>query len=340
MKKRWLVISLLFLLIGLFSGQTVHAAGAGFTIDAIKSDNQISNSQFFDLKVSPNQVQDISLQVTNLENHAIKVKISPNPAYTNQNGIIEYSQHDHPKDSSAKYTLQQLFSEPQEVLLNPQESKEVIFQLKLPEEPFDGSILGGFYAQEVDGENDSTMQTTEQKATLSIKNEYSLVLGISLTEDPNQKVSPDLKLNEVSAGLAEERTAVLANLQNIQPKAFGEMTVDAKVYKKGDSKVFKETKKKNQEMAPNSNYNFVVSWNNESLEAGDYHLKLEATSGSKAWRLERDFTIEAKQAKLINQKAVDLPERNYWWLLIVLLVIILFVLVYTLGKRKGKQGSR
>lgn len=340
MKKRWFVISLLLLLIGLLPGKTVEAAGAGFTVDAIKPDNQISNSEFFDLKVSPNQTQDVSLRVTNLENHGIKVKISPNPAYTNQNGIIDYSQHDYPKDSSAQYTLPQMFSEPQEVLLNPQESKEVTFQLKIPEESFNGSILGGFYAQEIGSSDDDTRQTAKQNSTLSIKNEYSLVVGISLTEDPNQKVSPELKLNEVSAGLADERTAVLANLQNVQPKAFGEMTVDAKVYKKGDSKVLKETKKENQEMAPNSNYNFAVSWNNEPLKAGDYHLKLEAASGSKIWKFERDFTVEAKQAKLINQKAVGLPEHNYWWLLIVLLVIILFVLTYVLGKRKGKQGSR
>ncbi|MGM0213395.1 DUF916 and DUF3324 domain-containing protein [Enterococcus sp. AZ109] len=337
-KRKWMIVSLLLMMVSFIPTIKAQAAGAGFTMEAVEPDNQLSDATYFDLQVAPNQSQDLTIRVTNQEDQAIKVAISPNPAFTNRNGTIEYSQHDFPKDSSAQYTISELVSQPQEVQLNPQESKDVTFNLKVPADAFQGTITGGFYAKVVDQTDGVQKQTKE--TTLSVKNEYALVLGLSLTEDPNQKVSPELKLNDVKPGLADDRTAVLANLQNSEPQAFGSMTVDAKIYKKGDSQVLKETKKENQEMAPNSNYDFAISWDNQPLEAGDYQLKLEANSGSKAWSFERDFTIAADEAKSINKKAVDLPERNYWWWLIILLIVILLVSTYTLGKRKGKQGSR
>lgn len=342
MKKLWMVPALLFLAI--FLPVNAQAAGAGFTMSALQPENQLSDTTYFDLQVSPNQTQDLSIQVTNQEDQAITLQISPNPAFTNSNGVIEYSQYDYPKDSSAQYTFSELVSDPQEVQLAPQESKTVTFQLTVPNDPFSGSILGGFYAQQIDTDDTTTDTTASSDSEmLTIKNKYSLLLGASLTEDPNQEVSPELQLNDVKAGLADQRTAVLANLQNIQPQSFGGMTVDAKIFKKGDSEVLKETTKENQEMAPNSNYDFAITWENQPLEAGDYQLKIHAISGSKAWDFERDFTITGAEAKAINEKAVDLPEPNYWWiylLLGILLLILILILVYYLGRKKGQQGSR
>ncbi|MBO1304896.1 DUF916 and DUF3324 domain-containing protein [Enterococcus sp. 669A] len=337
-KKRWMIISVLLVVLSFLPAVNAQAAGAGFTLEAVRPDNQISDATYFDLQVAPNQTEDLTVRVTNQEDQAIKVEVSPNPAFTNQNGTIEYSQHDYRKDSSAQYTLSELISGPQEVQLNPKESKDVTFTVKVPADSFKGTISGGFYGKEVDQTEET--QTSDQQATLAIKNEYALVLGISLTEDQNQKVTPELKLNDVKPALADSHTAVIANLQNVEPIAFGAMTVDAKIYKKGDSEVLKETKKENQEMAPNSNYDFAVGWDNQPLQAGDYQLKLDAASGNKTWHFERDFTIAADEAKAINKKAVDLPEQNYWWLLIILLVVILLGATYAYGKRKGKQGSR
>lgn len=261
----------------------------------------------------------------------INVKISPNPAFTNQLGVIDYSQHDFPKDSSAKYTIPELLSKPQTIALKAGETKPVTFKLQVPKEKFKGMILGAFFAEQ---EKEKTKQS-------GIVNRYQLSFGIALRESLDY-ITPDLKLNQVKPAVYQSLPAVFANLQNIEPQSFGEMHVDAKVYKKGSKEVFKQAKADNQEMAPNSNYDFPISWGDNPLETGDYHLSLVAKSGKKTWKFEKDFSIVASDADKINQEASALPEPNYLWLYIfiaVLLLILLLLLAFLLGRRKRNEDE-
>lgn len=338
MKKNKIVLLGLVMLVTLFMlPLQVHAdEGAGFTMEAAIPDNQVSNSTYFDLQVKPGDKQDLTIKFANLENKAMKLKVSPNPAFTNKNGVIEYSQYDYPKDNTAQYTIPELFSKPQEITLKAKEVKNVTFTLNVPKTSFKGMILGGFYALR-QGEDDN-----QESSGLRINNRYALVLGVTLREDLKTKVEPELQLNTIKPGLDNSRTAVFANLQNIKPQAFGEMTVDAKIYQKGSDKVYKATKKENQEMAPNSNYDFAIDWENQPIEAGEYHLSLVATSGKKEWKFEQDFTIADEGLQKINEEAVGLPEKNYLWLYIliaVLLVLILVILAFILGRRRREDGQ-
>lgn len=340
MKKIGIVIATAFLIIiGLWSTVSAEAAGAGFTMDAVQPENQIGDASYFNFKIAPDQSQELTLRVKNLENQAIKIRISPNPAVTNANGQIDYSDHDAKRDTTAKYVITELVSSPQDVALAANETKDVKFTLTAPKEAFSGTIMGGFYAEK--RSDDSADSSSNEGQMLTVKNNYSLVLGVALTENPDQNITPKLKLNAVRAGLSNEHTAVLANLQNIEPQAFGSMTVDAKIYKKGDDNVFKETKRDNQEMAPNSNYDFAIDWQKEQLEAGEYHLSLVATSGTQEWKFERDFSIAKLEAQAVNEKAVDTSKQssNLWLYVIIgiLVLIILFLFVYLLGRKKGKQ---
>ncbi len=322
----------------LFPLQT-FADGAGFTMEIVKPDNQITDATYFDLKVAPEQKQALQVRFINFEDKELKLQVSANPAFTNGNGVIEYSRYDFPKDKSAQYTLPELIKEkPQEVVLQPKEEKVVTFNMEVPKEPFKGMILGAFYALNK-GDEDST----EKNQGMMIKNQYALVLGIKLQEDTETKVIPELKLNDIKPGLNNSYTTVFANLQNIMPRSFGEMTVDAKVYKKGSKEVFKHTKKENQQMAPNSNYDFPIDWENEEIKAGDYPLHLIAKAGSKTWEFDRNFTIADSEADKLNEDAVGLPEKSYTWLYIliaVLLGIILMILAFILGRRQKKDDDK
>ena len=338
MKKIPLIIGFLLIFVAFAGGNSALAAenGAGFTMEALLSDNQLDNSSFFNLKVTPDSQQDLSIRFTNLEDVPLELSVSPNPAFTNKGGVIEYSDYDFPKDSSAEYTISELFSKPQTVKLKANETKDVTFQLTVPKEPFSGMILGGFYALKAADDTEASDQS------ISIQNRYAMVMGISLIEDTETAVSPELKLNAIKPGLDNGHTAIFANLQNVQPQAFGEMTVDAKISKQGSKQVLKETKKDAQEMAPNSNYDFAIDWKNDPIEAGDYHLSMVATSGKKVWKFEEDFTIVNQEAEKINQQAVGLPEPDYTWLYIliaVLLLLILLIVAFILGRRKRKSDK-
>lgn len=62
-------------------------------------------------------------------------------------------------------------------------------------------------------------------------------------------------------------------------------------------------------MAPNSNFDFPISWDNQSLEPGTYTLDMTAKSGENQWTFEEDFTISAKESKTLNTDAVELEKK-------------------------------
>lgn len=124
----------------------VEAASMGYSVKANLPENQIDkNKTYFDLKMDPNQKEEISLTVKNSSEEEIILNIVPNNSKTNQNGVIDYSDENLEKDKSLKYSLTDIISGKQKIKLNPGETKDVTFSIKMPNEELQGIILGGFY---------------------------------------------------------------------------------------------------------------------------------------------------------------------------------------------------
>lgn len=310
-----------------------------YSVKANIPENQINKTlTYFDLKMEPKQKQDITLTVMNSSDQEETIIISPNVAVTNQNGVIDYSQSGGKLDSSIKNPLSSIISKRQEVKLAPKESKEVVFTLKMPDKPFEGTILGGFYIAKKENEKD-----LKEEKNVQIRNEFSYVIGIQIRENLDE-VAPELVLNKVKPALLNYRTAVTANLQNTQATLVKELEVVAKVTKKGESKVLRETTKKNMSMAPNSNFNFPINWDNEELKPGTYQLNIVAKSGAKEWKLNKEFTISAKESKKLNKDAVELEkEEPNWWLIIGLvvagMVVVFSLLAFFIQKNARKKEA-
>ena len=78
----------------------------GYSVKANLPENQIDkNKTYFDLKMDPNQKEEISLTVKNSSEEEIILNIVPNNSKTNQNGVIDYSDENLEKDKSLKYSL-------------------------------------------------------------------------------------------------------------------------------------------------------------------------------------------------------------------------------------------
>ena len=61
-----------------------------YSVKANIPENQINKTlTYFDLKMEPNQRQDITLTVSNSSDEKATILISPNVAMTNQNGVID-----------------------------------------------------------------------------------------------------------------------------------------------------------------------------------------------------------------------------------------------------------
>ncbi len=298
----------------------VEAASMGYSVKANLPENQIDkNKTYFDLKMDPNQKEEISLTVKNSSEEEIILNIVPNNSKTNQNGVIDYSDENLEKDKSLKYSLTDIISGKQKIKLNPGETKDVTFSIKMPNEELQGIILGGFYIYREDNETKNTNEN------LQIKNSYSYVIGIQLSQN-TIKVDPKLSLNKIKPALQNYHTVVTANIQNSKPTIINNLIIDAKVTKEGESKVIHETNKQGMSMAPNSNFDFPISWDNEPLEAGDYTLHLKINTGEKEWSFDKNFSIGKEDTKKLNDEAVNIDKKEINWNIVALTISILLII--------------
>lgn len=335
--KKLLAINVFILLIGLgfvTNNKVTFANTMEYSVKANIPKNQIDKKlTYFDLRMAPGSKQTISLTVKNSSNKEKKIIIEPNTAITNQNGVIDYSKHKYKKDSSLRYAFSDLISPKQEITLKGNESKKVPFTIQMPKEPFDGVILGGFYIHEINKEDKA-----KENNQVQIKNEFSYVIGVKLTET-DQVVKPELKLNKVQAGLMNYRTVVTANLQNTEAVIINNLDVYARITKEGKNEKLHSTKKSKLSMAPNSNFDFPINWDNQKLEPGKYHLYLTATNGDQTWKFDEIFEIKGADAKMINKTAVEV-EKDYTFLFIGLAVFILaLIIIIIILLKKKKRGE-
>ncbi|MEF9938067.1 DUF916 and DUF3324 domain-containing protein [Carnobacterium sp.] len=311
-----------------------------YSVKANIPENQINKTlTYFDLKMEPNQRQEITLTVSNSSDEKATILISPNVAMTNQNGVIDYSKADETVDKTLKNPVTSIISKAQEVTLEPKETKEVPFTIQMPEKEFDGLILGGFYISKK--EDDSN--TKDKEKDVQIKNKYSYVIGLQLRENTNE-VKPVMELNDIKPTLLNYRTAVTANLQNTEATIMKDLTINAKVMKKGSGKVLHETKKEGLSMAPNSNFDFPINWDNQSLDAGTYTLQLVAQSGEDKWEFEKEFKISAKDSTDLNKEAVELEKTEPNWILIIsvvvgLVLVLTLVLIFFINRHQKKKAA-
>lgn len=317
----------------LFMGNnTVQARSMDYSVKTIIPDNQIDKKKtYFDLKMSPGQQQIISLELENSGDQNITIQIGINTATTNRNGVINYGESTESKDSSLVYNISELIKGEKEVVLSPKEKKLVNYTVTMPEKSFDGILLGGFYIHKK-----PTKEDQESEKNVQIKNDYSYIVGVKLTET-DVKIEPELKLNDITPGLQNYRTVVNATIQNISPTIISEMVVEASIRKKGSDKILHKSEKSNQSMAPNSSYQFPISWNNQELKPGMYNLVLKAIDGgNNEWKFSKDFEIKA-DVKELNKEAIELEKSNdfEYYIIGIFLVLIIIIFVF-FKKRVGK----
>lgn len=317
-----------------------------YTISVKPVSNQIDKqATYYDLLVEPSQKETLTVIVSNTGKEEKTLRVTPTNAITNQNGVIDYSRQDkdYKYDSNLKIPFTSLVEKEKQVTVPAGKSEEVRFEMTVPKEPFKGMILGGFLVDVVESE-----QGTDNSASGGVKivNKFQLVKAVMLRKS-EETVKPEVVLNEVKPDLVSYRTAVTANLQNTEPTMFGDMTVEAKVTEKGKKEVLKSDTKKGLEMAPNSNFDYPIMWNNERLDPGEYTLSLLATSGTKKWQFTKDFTITKDESNKLNKEAVELeePEKPYWLYILIIAIFILLSLILLVlvlrhrAKLKQKQNK-
>lgn len=340
MIKKIIATALTLLAVLTFS-TTAHADSMKYSVQANLPENQRDKElTYFDLRMKPGQSQDLSLTIVSGDKEPIKVIITPTTAGTNQNGVLDYTGSQKEKDSSLTYSFSELSSDQQIVELKPGETKKVTFTIKMPDQAFDGTILGGFYIKKEPTETDK-----KEKKGKQLNNTFSYIVGAQLTET-DTPVKPDLKLNKAAAGLSNYRPVINANIQNSKAVILKGLDINATVTNDKNEVVATE-KKSEMAMAPNSNFDFPISTKGEPLKPGKYTVAIQAKDkdGKHKWNLKKEFEVTAKEAKELNKEAIDLKKDDSlkWKIMIGVIVglfIVLLVGIWFFMKQKEKKRKQ
>ncbi|KXY06117.1 DUF916 and DUF3324 domain-containing protein [Bacillus sp. FSL K6-0067] len=313
------------------------AAELNFAVKPIIPENQRDKKKtYFDLRVKPGQQQTLKIVLTNDTEQAVTIEPKVNVAVTNVNGIADYSMEVKEHDKTLKLPITDVVKAPNEITVPAKGQIELPIEVKMPEEEFDGILLGGISLQEKEKKDNKS----QQKKNVSIENRYSYVVGFVLNENDNE-VEPHLTLNTVAPGQMTARNVINANIQNTKPMLVNQLSIDAKISRKGSSEVLYHSEKKGMQMAPNSNFNYPIQLEGQPLEAGEYRATITAESKGKTWTWTKDFVIKADTAKKYNKSDVSI-KKDYTWYYVLggILFILIAIFFYFLGRRKSKKEEQ
>jgi len=333
-KRNYGLLFCLFLTLFLFPRITQADEGTlSFYVTPEFPESQVEGStSYFDLNLAAGETETLALKLQNAGNEPIQVQVTPHTAYTNVHGVVEYGKDAQEPDDSLSFSLDELIDPSGVIDLAGNETKTIRVPLHMPDEAFEGFLAGGLRIIEVKEEQE---ETTSNEEGVAIKNEFAYVVGV-VVSNSRDSVQPDLELLDVFADQLNYRNVISATIQNFTPTFVNRLSVEAKVQRVGEDEILYEATEEMMQMAPNSNFDFPISLEGDRFQSGEYVLHLKATSVEEEWVWERNFTIEAEEARSLNRADVTIDSSLNWWMIGAVLMILFLVanLVYVLYKQK------
>ena len=286
--------------------------------------------------MEPGVDQTLEVTVYNSSDEEITVNVNNTIATTNSNGLIVYDGLE--EGQKPHESMENPFSDISEIDNNkitvPAGGQEIVkVKVNAPEESFDGVILGGLYFTLEPDEN-------EDEGSVAIQNRYSYALAVQIREADNEtEVKPDISLLSVEPGIVNYRTGLQTEFVNTTPMIIGGLTFEGSVFEEnGEEAIYTHTVE-DFVIAPNSQFNFPVMYENHRLEAGTYTFKATVSNEDNDWDFEQQFEVTDEMADEANEAAVELAEDENSWLIyavagLALTVVLLLVILVIVLKRK------
>lgn len=322
----------------------------GFTVQAILPETQVEvNKSYFFIETKPGVSQVLKLRLKGMKKEPVKIKASIANGVTGMSGNLEYESNSEDIDTSLQHPLTELveFSET-DITLENFEEKIIEVTVTPPETSYEGIKLGALVFELVEEEGN------EKKA---VANNYRYRVGLLTTETGEEyEDAQNLDLTSAKLALTLGRKQVSAVIHNPDPKLAEKLNIEAVVTKKGSETVLKQQQVENARMAPNSTYQFLIDWGVDTVQAGDYVVKMTAKSDHGEWAWEKGFKVSVDEAKAMNEETPFKLVLPKWVPLSVMAAlatvagVALLLLVRSSKwqkrlkerskKRKAKQGKR
>lgn len=308
----------------------VKAEGLGFTVEPLFTVTQIDQDiGHYYIATEPGKEQEILAEIRSTQIEEVKIKLSANNAFTQDNGQIGYTEDLDKLDKTLQNPISSMINfEKDTITVKDFEVKKIKIKVKPPKESYPGIKAGGIIFTQI---NDK-----EKKA--GVDTDYAYRIGI-ITSESGDIYNDSKTLNLINAKPVSKggRKVVEGILQNPEPKLLVGLSMNATIIDAKSKKTIKKSTAENYTMAPNSNMPIDFDWGLDKLKPGKYVMKIEAKNGTETWNLTKEFEITSAQSNEINSKSpYQLITPKWLKILSVILGTLLLINGSIIFTRKNK----
>ena len=304
------VLAVLLITAAMLSVPAAAIAG-GFSVTPVLPDNQRVHrgNSFFDLLVTPGQVQELTINVHNTTGREILVTVDLFTPSTNQNGDINYTSRGL-LDETLRHSFEDIARGPEGFVVIPpgfgDDATQIPITLTVPNEPFEGVILGSIHVL-----REPTQE--EIDAAGEILHLYAAVTAVQLvlSEDAVESVPVEFVLGDnISLDLVNYMSTIVVPIRNPHPRIIRYAQVNAQIFQRGNRNPIFDYEMTHVEFAPNSIFPLsFVDHQGFSILPGDYTAVIAIDFEGTVWNFEKSFTIDEQTAAQVTEGAVNLvPE--------------------------------
>ena len=278
---------MLLILILLICLHVLSASAMDFSVMPVTPENQRNEAGgFFDLIVTPGQEQTIFIEVINESSNEIMVLAETITASTGRAGNINYTSRGI-LDETLAHSFEEMATLPEELFEIAANGRiRIPITLKIPEEGFDGAILGSIRVL-----REAT--NTEREAAGAIVNQFAHVTVVRLVTDENaEDILPDFIIGEINIQEADGSVSFSANIRNIMPKIVRGVEVNASIYQSGGTEAIHSLTMESVSFAPNSVLQILFPETDESaLDTNALIAKISLSYGDEKWYSEQTIPL-------------------------------------------------
>lgn len=325
MKKNKYFLLMIVMVLTFISPRLVKANNIEFSISPLLNNRQLPDvTNYFDMTLNPNEESNVGIRIYNDDDKPHTYELSIENSFSNRNGIIDYTENDmHYIQLPA---LKEIATADKEISTEAHSTRDVPIKIKLPDKPFNGTILGGIRVREKD----------VKKEEGQIVNRYNYLIPLRIRQG-EQNYPEELIFKESKVKLGNYYSDLEVVLGNNQPVMLKDMKIKITIEPKNTKQRQLVLFDKKIRMAPETVSHLLMKLNEEKLKAGPHLVTVTAKGKTfeKTW--ESTIEIAKKEAKQINRNIVEKKEENdtrkNWWVYL-LVVLVLSQMMYILIQRR------
>lgn len=269
----------------------------------------------FDISGRPNEVKDLMISITNF-GEPITLQIDPTNATTSADGNVDFDEKVVAGDYGLKYAFSDMTSS-KKVFFKHNQTKDLTFKVKLPAEPIQGSLIGGFTIHDPSHPKDGHSGVGVYFDTVPTDSNHSIKL---------QGITPEVK---------QQQPFLTVDLANYQAKLLKNTTVQVKIKKNnwynklgiGNSVSIQDMNF--SKIAPNSKIPIEFNQKQAAIQPGNYLVEAVMKSDHGTQHFKKNFRIESTTANMVNQQAKHvIYDKTSLYLVIIGILMAVIVLVF------------